>query len=329
MIDVTAVGELLIDFTPAGKSTRGHALYEQNPGGAPANVLAFLSRLGHKTAFIGKVGCDLFGESLASILREAGVDCRALLKTDVCHTTLAFVHLDEQGDRSFTFYRNPGADLLLEPDDLPDDLIDQARFFHFGSVTMTDEPARSATKAAVRMARRYGCLVSYDPNLRLMLWHSETEARNQILSVMDQVDLLKISDDELLFLTGKTDLNQGANWFFERFPLSVVLITEGPRGAFAATRRVSSHHPAFDVKTVDTTGAGDAFTGAFIDRLLSRKSDSMEDLSQEELIQYLAFANAAGSLTTTQKGAIPAMPDREEIERCMNELPTLKITEHL
>jgi sugar/nucleoside kinase (ribokinase family) len=322
MFDVTAVGELLIDFTPAGLSVHSHPLYEQNPGGAPANVLACLSRLGHKTAFIGKVGDDIFGKSLAGVLSDAGIDCRALTTTDQCHTTLAFVHLNEQGDRSFSFYRNPGADIMLTPADIPSDLIDQTRIFHFGSVSMTADPARSATLAAVYKAVSAGCLISYDPNLRLMLWPTAEEARTTILAAMPSVDMLKISEEELLFLTGETDLAAGAAWFFARYGISLVLITLGPRGAFAATRHAAAVHPAYAVHTIDTTGAGDAFTGAFLDRLL-RGGGALADLSEDDLKHYLAFANAAGSLATTKTGAIPAMPALDEIEDCLKDRPPL------
>ncbi|MDW7658077.1 MAG: PfkB family carbohydrate kinase [Bacillota bacterium] len=323
MFDVTAAGELLIDFTPAGLSVRSHPLYEQNPGGAPANVLACLSRLGHKTAFIGKVGNDLFGKSLVDVLSVAGIDCQALTMTDHCHTTLAFVHLNDQGDRSFSFYRNPGADLMLTPADIPSELIDQSRIFHFGSVSMTADPARSATLAAVRQARTAGCLISYDPNLRLMLWPTADEARATILAAMSSVDILKISEEELLFLTGEKDLASGAAWFFSRYGIALILITLGPRGAYAATRNAAAIHPAYAVHTIDTTGAGDAFTGAFLDRLL-RDGGMLADLTEDDLKHYLAFANAAGSLATTKTGAIPAMPTLDEIEDCLKDRPQLR-----
>lgn len=322
MFDVTAAGELLIDFTPAGRSARGYPLFEQNPGGAPANVLACLSKLGHPTAFIGKVGDDLFGKNLKSVLLDAGIDCRALTTTGLCQTTLAFVQLDEQGDRSFSFYRDPGADLMLTEEDIPPDLISQSRVFHFGSVSMTADPARSATLAAAHLARTAGCLISFDPNLRQMLWSSPDEAKKTILAAMTSVDILKLSDEELLFLTGEKDLAAGAAWLFSRYALSLVLITLGPRGAYAATRQASAIHPAYTVHTIDTTGAGDAFTGAFLDRLL-RDGSSPAGLSEDDLKHYLAFANAAGSLATAKSGAIPAMPTLDEIEDCLKHRPTL------
>ena len=212
----------------------------------------------------------------------------------------------------------------LSPADIPADLISLSRFFHFGSVSMTAEPARSATLAAVHLARNAKCILSYDPNLRLMLWPSADEARRVILSVMDQVDLLKISAEELVFLTGESDLQRGADWFFNRYPLDLALITLGPKGAFAATRQASAVHPAYDVPTVDTTGAGDAFTGGFIDRLL-RSRCSLAKLSEDDLKHFLAFANATGSLATTQPGAIPAMPTLADIEDCLENRPALHV----
>ena len=322
MIDVTAAGELLIDFTPAGFSPQDHALYEQNPGGAPANVLACLSKLGHTTAFIGKVGNDQFGKFLKQTLDQAGIATRGLIMTDACHTTLAFVHLNSKGDRSFSFYRNPGADLLLEANEIDHSLIDDCRIFHFGSVSLSGEPARSATLAAARGARESGRMISFDPNLRLMLWSSDALARSVVLDAIPGTDVLKISDDELLFLTGDTDPASGANHLLHRFGLQLVLITQGAKGAFACNEKAQAMQPAYDVKTIDTTGAGDAFAGAFLDQiLLSGKSPAA--LDADDLKHMLAFANAAGSLATTRKGAIPSMPSRQEIDHCLRHNPVL------
>ncbi|MEA4887968.1 MAG: carbohydrate kinase [Clostridiaceae bacterium] len=324
MIDVTAIGELLIDFTPAGLSAQNHPLFEQNPGGAPANVLACLSRLGRQTAFIGKVGADQFGSSLKRVLDDAGIDTSGLFMTDVCHTTLAFVHLNEQGDRSFSFYRNPGADLLLEPAEIPLNLIDDCGIFHFGSVSMTADPAHSATMAAVRHAREQGRLISFDPNLRLSLWPSQHQARAAIREAMPWVDMLKISEEELLFLTGEENLTRGAGSLLNQYDLQLVLITLGAKGAYACTSAAEARQPAYDVKTVDTTGAGDAFTGGFLYQLLRSRRKPAE-LTEDDLNLYLAFANATGSLATTKKGAIPAMPTLAEIEKCLLETPRLII----
>ena len=324
MFDVTAAGELLIDFTPAGFSRQNHALYEQNPGGAPANVLACLTKLGHPTAFIGKVGNDQFGRSLKLTLDQAGINTRGLIMTDACHTTLAFVHLNSQGDRSFSFYRNPGADLLLEAGEIDTSLIDASRIFHYGSVSLSEEPARSATLAAAQRAREAGCLISFDPNLRLMLWSSEALVKSVVMAAIPGTDVLKLSDDELKFLTGESDPSRGASQLIDRFSLKLVLITMGRCGAFASNGKAQAIRPAYDVRTIDTTGAGDAFAGAFLDQILLNDLN-LDRLNQNDLARMLDFANAAGSLATTRKGAIPAMPTRAEILHCQQKVPLLKI----
>jgi len=322
MYDVTAIGELLIDFTPAGLSEQKHPIFEQNPGGAPANVLACLSRLGRRTAFIGKVGADQFGYSLKATLEQVGVSTRGLVMTDACHTTLAFVHLNDQGDRSFSFYRNPGADLLLDTGDLSYNLIDDCQIFHFGSVSLTANPSRQATIAAVRYAREQDKLISYDPNLRLMLWPSPEAAKTVILQVMPMADLLKISEEELLFLTGESDLSRGTEMLLRQYGLKLVLVTLGAKGAYARSLSCEAWRPAYDIKTVDTTGAGDAFTGGFLYQLLL-SGKPVKTLTEDDLTAFLAFANAAGSLTTARKGAIPALPTLAEVEYCLENIPSL------
>jgi fructokinase len=322
MIDVTAIGELLIDFTPAGLSPQGRSCFEQNPGGAPANVLACLCKLGHTAALIGKVGNDLFGRALKAELEQAGVATQGLVLSDACHTTLAFVHLDANGDRSFTFYRNPGADVLLETAELSYNLIDDCRIFHFGSVSLTADPARQATLAAVRYAAEQGKFVSFDPNLRLMLWPGEDQARAAILQAMPLADLVKISEEELWFLTGERDISRGAAILLEQFSLQIVLVTLGPRGAYARTRSGDAWSPAYDVATIDTTGAGDAFTGAFLHQLLLDGRPAAA-LRESDLAAFLSFANAAGSLATIRRGAIPALPSLAEIEACQQHVATL------
>ncbi len=322
MFDVTAIGELLIDFTPVGLSEQHHPLFEQNPGGAPANVLACLSRLGRSAAFIGKVGADQFGYSLKSMLDQIGVSTHGLVMTDRCNTTLAFVHLNDQGDRSFTFYRNPGADLLLEPGELSFNLIDDCQIFHFGSVSMTANPSRQATLAAVRYAREQGKLISFDPNLRRMLWPSDEIARTTILQAMPLADILKISEEELVFLTGETDLNRGSELLLRQYGLQLILITLGAKGAYARSRSSEAWHPAYDVKVIDTTGAGDAFTGGFLFQLL-QSGKPIKALTEDDLMAYLSFANATGSLVTTRKGAIPSMPTLAEVEECQAHTPSM------
>jgi sugar/nucleoside kinase (ribokinase family) len=320
MIDVTAIGELLIDFTPAGQSAQGNPMFEQNPGGAPANVLACLSKLGRKTSFIGKVGADQFGVSLKHTLQQIGVAANGLVISESSHTTLAFVHLSESGDRSFSFYRDPGADLLLSPEEVDYQLINDCKIFHFGSVSMTGEPSRSATLAAVKHAREQGKLVSYDPNLRIKLWRSEDEARKTILSAMPLADIVKISDEELDFLTGEKDLVRGSRHLLETYGLKLVLITLGPDGAYASNGKAQAICPAYAVKTVDTTGAGDSFTGGFLYCLL-QSGKSPDQLTESDLNEFLAFGNAVGSLTTMHKGAIPGLPTLEQVSECIDNIP--------
>jgi fructokinase len=318
MIDVTAIGEVLIDFTPIGLFRQGNPIFEQNPGGAPANVLACLSKLGCSTAIIGKVGYDQFGEFLKNTLDQAGVSTEGLVMTERCGTTLAFVHLSETGNRSFTFYRNPGADLLLEPVELKKNLIDKCGIFHFGSVSMTGEPSRSATLEAASYARKKGKIISYDPNLRLRLWPSPAAAKTEILAAMYVADILKVSDDELLFLTDEKDFDSGAKKLITKYNLQLVLVTLGPRGALAYNGMGRAFHPAYAVKTIDTTGAGDAFAAGILYQLI-RSGKKPGELSSDELTRFLSFGNAVGSLVTTRMGAIPAMPDMSEIKACMAE----------
>lgn len=324
MFDVTAVGELLIDFTPAGVSLQGRPLFEQNPGGAPANVLACLSRLGRSTAFIGKVGSDQFGYSLKSTLDQVGVSTRGLVMTEEYPTTLAFVHLNEQGDRSFSFYRNPGADLMLHSTELAFNLIDDCQIFHFGSVSMTNDPARQATMTALRYACEQQKTISFDPNLRPMLWSSLELAKKTILSALPFVDLLKISEEELVFLIDDSDVSRGADTLMRQYDIQLVLVTMGPRGAYGRSRLAEGWHPAYDVKTIDTTGAGDAFTGGFLFQLL-QAGKQLESISEDDLVSFLAFANATGSLATVQKGAIPSLPTLAEVDECLMHTPHLEL----
>jgi fructokinase len=310
--DVLALGELLIDFTPVGRSPSGGALFEQNPGGAPANVLAALSKLGARGAFIGKVGRDQFGDFLKSVLNTHGIDSQGLRFTSQANTTLAFVHLDAQGNRSFSFCRKPGADILLEAAEVDMSLIERSAIFHFGSLSLTDEPSRSATLHAVRHAQKLGKIISYDPNWRPPLWKDDQTAKEGMLAGLAYADILKISDTELEFLTGEADLERAANRLFDR-GIKIILATLGPKGCYFKSAAGSGHVPAFPVKVIDTTGAGDAFLGGFLYRLCQSRH-SPEDVSLAELTAMVRFANAVGSLCTTRKGAISAMPTGEEVK---------------
>lgn len=312
MADIVSIGELLIDFTPYGMSEFDQPLYERNPGGAPANVLAALAKLGSSTEFIGKVGDDAFGRELAEILNGGGIGISGLARTEKARTTLAFVHLDHQGDRSFSFYRNPGADQLLEPYEVPLDMIARSKVFHFGSVSMSAEPSRSATLSAVRYAKEQGIVVSYDPNLRPALWNSADEAREWILEGMKYSDIVKVSKEELEFLTGTEDLDQGSRMLAERYGVSLLLVTLGGQGSYCRCGSVTAAVSGFPVKVVDTTGAGDGFMAGAIYTVLS-KGLALSSCKQEEIEELLRFANAVGALATTRKGGIPAMPSLEEV----------------
>ena len=314
--DVTALGELLIDFTENGESSQGNPLFEANPGGAPCNVLAMLSKLGHKTAFIGKVGNDFFGEQLKKAITEVGIDSGYLLKDDEVHTTLALVHTYPDGDRDFSFYRDPGADMMLTENEISEVVIKDSRIFHFGTLSMTHEGVRAATKKAVRFAREAGALISFDPNLRPPLWKSINEAREQILYGLEQCHILKISDNEIQWLTGKTDYTEGVEWINERYRIPLILVSMGKQGSRAYYNgRMVEAAPFLQENTIETTGAGDTFCGCVLHYICE---NGLEDLSDEDLKQMLTFANAAASLVTTRKGALRVMPEEEEILELLN-----------
>ncbi len=322
MYDVVAIGELLIDFAPGGATKEGTALFERNPGGAPGNVLSILSKLGKKTALISKVGEDQFGEFLISVIKDIGIDTKGILVSREANTTLAFVHLDEKGDRSFSFYRKPGADMLLGEQDIDDKLVKDTKIFHFGTVSMTHEPSRGATLYAVKAAKEKGSLISFDPNLRPPLWDSLEEAKRMMEIGLEYADILKVSEEELEFLTGLKDLGAGSEYISGKYGIRLVLVTLGPKGCFYRLGTQTGCLPTYDVKTVDTTGAGDAFLGAFLYGLLEKRK-SLTELNRDEIEQLVDFANAAGSLATIRKGAIPAMPTAAEIEQCRNTVAKL------
>ena len=315
MYDVVALGELLIDFTPLGESDRGYPVFECNPGGAPTNVLACLAKLGKRTAFIGKVGDDDFGRFLHTVLVERGISTKGLVFDSEVTTTLAFVHLQPDGERSFSFFRNPGADTRLQPEDVNEALFD-AQIFHFGSLSLTHEPARSATLAGLELARRRNLLVSYDPNLRPLLWPNLEEARTRILSVMDQVDIVKLSREELEFLTGSNDLERSSDRFRQEYGIRMLLVTLGREGCWYRMGDLSGYIPGFEVNSIDTTGAGDAFLGGMLFQVLERDKD-LEEWTAEEMDESVEFANAVGALVTTRRGAIPAMPTLSEVQELL------------
>ncbi|MDE7327509.1 MAG: carbohydrate kinase [Lachnospiraceae bacterium] len=311
-MDVTALGELLIDFTEHGVSGQGNPLYEANPGGAPCNVLAMLEKLGHRTAFIGKVGNDFFGQQLKKAIEGVGICADCLYMDHNVHTTLAMVHTFPDGDRDFSFYRNPGADMMLTLEEVPEERLKNTKIFHFGTLSMTHEGVRSATKMAVETAKAAGALISFDPNLRPPLWESLETAREQVLYGLSQCDILKISDNEIQWLTGKEDFSEGAAWILESYPIPLILVSMGKLGSRAYYQgKMVEAAPFLREDTIETTGAGDTFCGCVLHYILEH---GLTQLSEANLLEMLNFANSAASLITTKKGALLVMPKREEIE---------------
>lgn len=315
--DVTALGELLIDFTEYGISGQKNPVLEANPGGAPCNVLAMLGKLGKKTAFIGKVGTDMFGDQLENAIKEMGIDARGLKRDEKVHTTLAFVHRKADGDREFSFCRNPGADVMLNESDLEEDLLRSCRIFHFGSLSLTHEICRTATKKAIITAKESGALISFDPNLREPLWESLETAREQILFGLSNCQILKISDNELQWLTGEEDFDCGIAALKQKFDIPLICLSMGKDGSRAYTKEFCAEYPAY-VRTdaADTTGAGDTFCACILNYITER---GWKEYSKEELTEMLQFSNAAASVITTRKGALRVMPDRSEIEAVIKE----------
>ncbi len=308
---ITALGEILIDYTPLPDSDAGMSVFEQNPGGAPANVLACAARLGRSTAFIGKVGDDLQGRFLVETLRRVGIDTGALRVDERYFTTLAFVKLSETGERSFSFARKPGADTQLSPEELDRELIANSGILHFGSLSLTGEPARSATLEAVRIARQSGAIIAYDPNYRPLLWRDEAEARRQMQSPLPDVDLLKVSDDEIGLLTDTEDFVRGASGLVAR-GVRCVAVTIGSQGTLVVTRDGAAMVPGFPTRAVDTTGAGDSFWGGFL-TCISESGKSLDELTFADYQRFARFGNAVASLCVETRGAMPAMPSREDV----------------
>lgn len=312
--DVVALGELLIDFTGSGESPQGNPLLEANPGGAPCNVLSLLAKLGHKTAFMGKVGNDGFGLQLKAALEEVGISTKGLLLDPDTHTTLAIVQTLPGGDRDFSFYRKPGADMMLRKDELDPELLLNTKIFHFGSLSMTDEPCRTATRLAIASAEDAGALLTFDPNLREPLWDTLDEAREQILYGLGHCQVLKISDNEIQWLSGMDDYDEGIGWLRSQFDIPLILLSMGADGSRAYQGGLRVEVPVFPVDTIETTGAGDTFFGGVIHYILDH---GFRDYTESELTEMLTFANAGAALVTTRKGALRVMPTREEIDALM------------
>ena len=310
--DVIALGELLIDFTMNGQSEQGNNMFEACPGGAPCNVLALLNKMGKKTAFIGKVGKDQFGALLRDTITEAGIDASNLMVDENVNTTLAFVHTFPDGDREFSFYRNPGADMMLTEEEIPEELILETRIFHFGTLSMTHEKVRRATKKAVAIAKQAGAIISFDPNIREPLWNSMDEAREQVLYGLGQCHILKISDNEIQWLTGKNDYTEAVKWIREKYDIPLILVSMGKEGSRAYYQdRMVEKAPFINENTIETTGAGDTFCACVLHYICKH---GLENLTEKNLKEMLTYANAAASIITTRKGALRVMPRPEEIE---------------
>lgn len=324
--DVTALGELLIDFTENGTSSQGNPLFEANPGGAPCNLLAMLQKAGDRTAFIGKVGDDMFGNLLEERAGSAGIDLTGLVKDPQINTTLAFVHTLEGGDREFSFYRKPGADMMLTADEVSGNqaLIRNARIFHFGTLSMTHDTVELASVKAIEIAKEAGCILSFDPNLRPPLWDSEEKAKEKIAYGFARCDVLKISDNEIEFMTGRTDLEEGVYDLIREYQIPLIFATFGKDGSRAyylsKDKRTGQAAPEDYIKvsvdgfvnpdTIETTGAGDTFGGCALHFVLKYGLDGFDE---EKLRELLTFANAAASIVTTRKGALCVMPEEAEV----------------
>ena len=312
MYDVVALGELLIDFAPHSVNEGGYPVLSANPGGAPGNFLAALNRYGCKTAMIGKVGDDLFGRLLIQTLQTTGIETKGVLIDPAVFTTLAFVSLDKSGNRDFSFARKPGADTCLTPEEIDERLIADAKVFHFGTLSLTDEPAASATRKAIELAKAHGLLISLDPNLRKPLWKNEADAKAAMEWSLHQADIVKISDEEVDFLWGLTP-EEGGKKLLDEYGVSLAYITLGPKGCYAVN---ASHHITVNspsgIQVIDTTGAGDIFGGSAMSQFLQYKK-SPSDLTEEELTQIVRFACTAASLSTQKHGGITSVPDKQEV----------------
>lgn len=318
-IDVTALGELLIDFTENGVSPQGNPMMEANPGGAPCNVLAMLSKLGHRTAFIGKVGADMFGRRLRQVVSDAGIDTRGLVEDKTVNTTLAFVHTFADGDRDFSFYRNPGADMMLTEDEVSEELLKDCRIFHFGTLSMTADGCRKATEKAIEVAKHAGALISFDPNLREPLWDSLHTAKERTIYGLEHCDILKISDNEIEWLTGEKDYGKAVARLKAKYGIPLILVSLGKEGSMAFSNSACAQMPSCKVNTIETTGAGDTFGACVLHYVLE---NGFRDYQKAELEEMLRFANAAAAIVTTRKGALSVMPEKKEIEELIRDSVT-------
>ena len=312
--DVVALGELLIDFTIDGKSNQGNNTYEANPGGAPCNVLAMLNKMDKKTAFIGKVGQDAFGQILKNTIDNVGISSEGLVFDDKVNTTLAFVNTDENGERSFSFYRNPSADMLLNASEIEEEVFEEGGILHFCSVSLIDAPIKDAHRKAIEFAKNNNCLISFDPNVRLPLWETPEACREAILEFLPFANIVKISDEELEFITGIADETEALNFLLQG-DVEVIIYTKGTNGAEFITKERKVFSPSFKVEAQDTTGAGDSFIGSFLYQVAEGDNtlESLVNLPEEKVKEILTFSNATAALTVCKRGAIGALPTKEEV----------------
>lgn len=312
-VDIVALGELLIDFTEAGRSSSGKKLFEQNPGGAPANLLTVAAHMGYNTEFIGKIGTDMHGDFLKRTLEDEGIGTKCLISDERYFTTLAFVDIDKKGERRFSFFRKMSADTRLCERELDRELLESCRIFHFGSLSMTDEPARTATIKAVEMAKKAGAVISYDPNYRVSLWNDEKKAVESMRAMIQYADVMKISDEELVLLTGIKDYSKAASQLLKLGP-KLIAVTLGSEGAFIVTSRMKERIAGYRVQAIDTTGAGDSFWGGFLSEFMKYKKN-ISDLSWDEIKKCTMYGNATAALCVQKRGGIPAMPQKDEVEQ--------------
>ena len=315
-VDIVALGELLIDFTEAGKSSSGKKLFEQNPGGAPANLLTVAAHMGYQTEFIGKIGADMHGDFLKKTLEEEGIGTRYLIQDESFFTTLAFVEIAENGERHFSFSRKPGADTQLRAEELNQQLLENCKIFHFGALSLTNEPSRTATIEAVKGAKAAGVLISYDPNYRESLWFDKQTAVSQMKSMIPYADIMKVSDEELVLLTGIEDYNKAVTQLLELGP-KLVAVTLGSDGVLLAREYKREKVEGFKVNAIDTTGAGDSFWGGFLSEYLKQEK-SLEEFTWEEIKNCAVYGNATAALCVQRRGGIPAIPKKKEVEQFIN-----------
>lgn len=310
--DVVALGEFLIDFTPGGISESGMRLFEQNPGGAPVNMLTAVTKNGYRTAFLGKVGNDMHGMFLRETAADTGIDVSGLVMAEDVFTTLAFVGLSDTGERTFSFARKPGADTQLCYKELNQKLLQETKIFHIGSLSLTDEPVRTTTFQAIRTAKEAGAIISYDPNYRAPLWESREVAVERMRSMLQYVNMIKISDEETDMLTPYSSPEEAAEYLLKE-GVQVVAVTLGEEGVLVASKKGMKRVAGFKSQVVDTTGAGDSFWGGFLSRLLELEEEPA-NLSVDQMEECALYGNAEASLCVEKRGGIPAIPNKEEVE---------------